>query len=87
MSNTQQTKKRSRQNIKIRAHNNSLRSKMRTNIKAVLKAIIAKDKQQAQSCYRIAVSILDKMVTKHIIHKNKAARHKSRLNQKIKNIS
>ncbi len=64
--------------------NASKRSMMRTHIKNVVKAIAAGDKEAAQAAYTRAVPVLDKMVTKGIIHKNKAARHKSRLNAQIR---
>jgi small subunit ribosomal protein S20 len=57
---------------------------MRTAIKKVIAAISSKDKTKATAAYQDAVSNLDSMSNKGIIHKNKAARHKSRLNSKIK---
>ena len=56
---------------------------MNTHIKRVLMAIENKNSAEAQTEYRLAVSAIDKMVTKGLIHKNKAARHKSRLNKHI----
>ena len=60
------------------------RSFVRTAIKKVLKAIQSGDKQAAQAAYKEAVPAIDKSVTKGILNKNKAARHKSRLNAHIK---
>ena len=57
---------------------------MRTEVKKVIKAIESKDKAAAEAAYKAAVPALDKMVGKNIIKKNKAARHKSRLNTRIK---
>jgi small subunit ribosomal protein S20 len=57
---------------------------LRTHIKKVVRAIEAKDKDAAQAAYSQAVPIIDRMVTQGIIHKNKAARHKSRLNAGIR---
>jgi small subunit ribosomal protein S20 len=57
---------------------------VRTYIKKVVRAIEAKDKDAAQAAYSQAVPIIDRMVTQGIIHKNKAARHKSRLNAGIR---
>jgi len=57
---------------------------MRTKIKRVIKAIKAGDKQGAQAAYQAAVPVIDRMATKGIVHKNKAARHKSRLNAHIR---
>ena len=56
---------------------------MRTRIKQVIKAIESGDKEAAQVSYRQAVPVIDSMTNKGIIHRNKAARHKSRLNKRI----
>ena len=84
MANSAQAKKRARQNDKARVHNASLRSMVRTYIKKVVNAIAAGDKTIAQTAYTAAVPVIDRMADKGIIHKNKAARHKSRLNGHIK---
>ncbi len=84
MANTASAKKRARQAEKHRLHNASQRSALRTCIKKVVKATDTKDKQKAQDAYAIAVPVIDSMVNKGIIHKNKAARHKSRLNSRIR---
>ncbi len=84
MANIVSARKRARQAEKRRIQNASKRSMMRTHIKNVVKAIAAGDKEAAQTAYTKAVPVLDKMVTKGIIHKNKAARHKSRLNAQIR---
>lgn len=84
MANSAQARKRARQAIKQRAHNASLRSTLRTAIKKVVKAIEAGDKTAAQSAYNENLSIIDRIADKQIIHKNKAARHKSRLSASIK---
>ncbi len=60
---------------------------VRTYIKNVVKAIDAKDLELAQKAYVLAVPVIDRMADKGIIHKNKAARHKSRLNGHIKDLS
>lgn len=86
MANIASAKKRARQSMKLRMHNASQRSMLRTQIKKVTNAIKAKDKASAQSAYRAAVPVIDAMVSKGIIHKNKAARHKSRLNTHIKTL-
>lgn len=57
---------------------------MRTQIKKILKAVEAGDKTLAQSCYQKAVSVIDKVTKSGILHKNKAARFKSRLNAKVR---
>jgi len=84
VANIASAKKRAKQAEKLRLHNASQRSFLRTNIKKVLKAIAANDKDAAQAAYTVAVPVIDSMVNKGIIHKNKAARHKSRLNNQLK---
>lgn len=84
MANTPQAKKRARQNDKARAHNASLRSMARTYLKKVDAAIADGDAEGAKAAYEAAVSVLDRVADKGIFHKNKAARHKSRLNAKVK---
>ena len=84
MANTPSARKRARQSEKRRQHNASLRSMVRTSIKKVVKAIDAKDVAAAQAAYTAAVPVIDRMADKGIIHKNKAARHKSRLNAQVK---
>ena len=84
MANTAQARKRARQAVKLNAHNSSQRSTLRTAIKAVRKAIDAGDKAAAAQVFQSSVSIIDRIADKKIIHKNKAARHKSRLSAAIK---
>lgn len=84
MANTAQAKKRARQAEKRRKHNVSLRSMVRTTIKKVVNAIGAADKSSAEASYKAAVPAIDSMARKGLIPKNKAARHKSRLNARIR---
>ncbi|PIE40989.1 MAG: 30S ribosomal protein S20 [Gammaproteobacteria bacterium] len=84
MANSPQAKKRARQAEKSRRHNAGLRSMVRTYIKNTQKAIEAGDKEAAQAAYTQAAPVIDSMVNKGILHKNKAARHKSRLNAQVK---
>lgn len=84
MANSAQSKKRARQAVKRRAHTASLRSMVRTYIKKVVAAIASGDGEAAKKAYADAVPVIDRMADKGIIHKNKAARHKSRLNAQIK---
>ena len=86
MANIKSAQKRARQNITRRAHNMSQRSSLRTSIKKVVVAIAAGDKEVASAAYQAATPTIDSMADKGIIHKNKAARHKSRLNQHIKDM-
>jgi small subunit ribosomal protein S20 len=84
LANSVQAKKRARQNEKRRQHNASLRSMVRTYIKKVNAAVESGDQAVAQDAYNASVPVIDRMADKGIIHKNKAARHKSRLNAQVK---
>lgn len=84
MANTPQSKKRARQNEKARKHNAGLRSMARTYLKKVNNAIDAGDVETAKTAYAEAVPVIDRIADKGLLHKNKAARHKSRLNNRIK---
>ena len=84
MANSKQAKKRATQSEKRRQHNASRRSMMRTLVKKVVVAIEAGDKEAATLAFNAAVPVLDRYATKGLIHKNKAARNKSRLSAKIK---
>ncbi len=84
VANTAQAKKRARQNESRRKHNTSQRSALRTAIKKTLAAAEGGNYEAATSAYQSVVPIIDRAVTHGIIQKNKAARHKSRLNAKVK---
>lgn len=77
-------RKRARQSIKANAANTALRSRFRTAIKSVRKAIEAGDHAKAMEVFKASVPVLDSIADKKIFHKNKAARQKSRLNAAIK---
>ncbi|MEO7151068.1 MAG: 30S ribosomal protein S20 [Burkholderiaceae bacterium] len=79
--------KRVRQDLKLNAANTALRSKFRTVIKNVQKAVIAGDKNKAAELYKSAQPVIDSIADKGLFHKNKAARHKSRLSAKIKSLA
>ncbi len=87
MANSPQAKKRARQAVKRRTRNVAKRSEFRTVLKNTVYAIDAGDKETAISAYKVATPVIDSMVSKGLIHKNKAARHKSRLNARIKALS
>ncbi len=87
MANIKQARKRARQAEKTRKHNMGLRSLMRTKIKKVVNACDAGDKDAAAAAYKEAVPVIDSMINKGIVTKNKAARHKSRLNARLKALS
>lgn len=87
MANTAQARKRARQSVVLNAANSALRSRYRTAVKGVRKAIEAGDKAAATLSFRAAVSVIDKIADKKIVHKNKAARHKSRLAAALKGLS
>lgn len=84
MANSAQARKRARQASAQRGHNMSQRSELRTAIKKVRKAIDAGDKAAAQGVFQASMSVIDRIADKEIVHKNKAARHKSRLSSAIK---
>lgn len=86
MANTKQAKKRVRQSEKHRLHNASRRSMLRTYLKRVEQAIESKDAEKAREAFKTAQPIIDRLATKGLIHKNNAARKKSRLNARIKNL-
>jgi small subunit ribosomal protein S20 len=84
LANTASARKRARQSEKARARNASQRSMIRTYVKKVVKALDAKDKTAAEAAYKEMVPVLDRYADRGMIHKNKAARHKSRLIAHIK---
>jgi len=86
LANTKQAKKRVRQAEKHRQHNASMRSMLRTYIKKVAASITAGDQKVALAAMQEATPVIDRMVNKGIIHKNKASRHKSRMTGHIKNM-
>jgi len=87
MANTDSARKRSRQAEKQRRHNSGLRSTLRSALKDVNKAISAGDKEVAKQALSRSAGIVDRIADKKIIHKNKAARHKSRLAAAVKAMS
>ncbi len=87
MANSAQAKKRARQAVKRRAHNMASRSMMRTAIKKVRAALQGNDAEQARTAFNAAQATIDKLARKGLIHKNAAARYKSRINAQIKNIA
>ncbi len=84
MANSLSARKRARQSERNRRRNASQRSHVRTAIKNVLKAIGSGDKAAAESAYKAAVPTIDRSVAKGLMQKNKAARHKSRLNTHVR---
>jgi small subunit ribosomal protein S20 len=86
LANSAQATKRARQAENNRQRNASQRSMLRTAIKKVVAAIDAGDADAAKEAYKGAVPLIDRMAGKGLIHANKAARHKSRLNQHIRSL-
>ena len=84
MANSLSARKRARQSEKHRLRNASQRSRVRTSIKNVLAAIEAGDKTAAEAAFKAAVPAIDRSVSKGLMHRNKAARHKSRMNKHIR---
>ena len=80
-------RKRARQDVLLNAANTALRSRFRTVIKNVQKAVVAGDKAKAAELFKAAQPVIDSIADKGIFHKNKAARHKSRLSAKVKALS
>ena len=87
MANTAQAKKRARQAEVHRARNAGQRTELRTQIKKVRTAVVAKNKSAAQQAFREAASVIDRLVGKGLVHKNAAARYKSGLNQKVRTLA
>jgi small subunit ribosomal protein S20 len=77
-------RKRARQDVNLNAANTALRSRFRTVVKNVQKAVATGDKAKATDLFKTAQAVIDSVADKGIFHKNKAARHKSRLSAKIK---
>ncbi len=84
MANSAQARKRVRQAEKHRQRNASQRSMMRTKVKRVFTAIAAADKTAAEAAFKEVVPVLDQMARKGLIHKNKAARYKTRFNTQVR---
>ncbi len=84
MANSLSARKRARQSEKHRLLNASQRSHVRTSIKKVLAAIESGDKSAAEAAFKAAVPAIDRLVSKELMHRNKAARHKSRMNKHIR---
>ena len=87
MANIKSARKRARQAEKTRKANMSMRSLMRTKIKSVVNACDEGNKEAAVAAYKDAVPVIDSMINKGIVTKNKAARHKSRLNKRVKELA
>ncbi len=87
MANTPQAKKRAKQAEQNRMRNASQRSNLRTFVKKVIAAVREGNKEKALAAFKTAEPIIDSAVNKGIIHKNKAARSKSRLSLRIKSLA
>jgi len=84
VANTKAARKRARQAEKTRGANMGMRAMLGTKVKVVVNACDAGDKDAAVAAYKDAVPVIDSMINKGIVSKNKAARHKSRLNKRVK---
>lgn len=87
MANSPQARKRARQNTRRRHHNHSSASDMRTYIKRFLRAVKSGDRLAAQDAYGLAVARIDRLARKRLHHPNRAARLKSRLNARLRQIA
>ena len=84
MANIKSAKKRAKQTVVRNARNVAQRSQLRTAVKKVIKALDAHDAAAANEAFTAAQPLLDRFAARGLIHKNKAARHKSRLSAHIK---
>jgi small subunit ribosomal protein S20 len=87
VANSPQARKRAKQNTVRRLRNHSQRSAVRTAIKKLDAAIAAGDQENPQEAYKVSVSMIDKATIKGLHHKNRAARLKSRLNKRVKELA
>jgi small subunit ribosomal protein S20 len=87
LANIQSAKKRARQAIKRRAHNIAMRSRVRNAVRRVVKAIAAGNKDEAKATFVAVVPEIDRMATKGILTKSRAAHYKSQLNAKLRAMS
>jgi small subunit ribosomal protein S20 len=87
VANIKSAEKRARQTVKRRARNMAARSKLRTAIKNVVNAVAEGNKEEAAANLKAATPVIDAAVTKGIIHRNKASRHKSHLNARVKEMT
>jgi small subunit ribosomal protein S20 len=87
VANIKSAEKRARQTVKRRARNMAARSKLRTAIKNVVTSVNAGNKEEASANLKAAGPIIDAAVTKGVIHRNKASRHKSHLNARVKEMT
>ncbi|MDA0225035.1 MAG: 30S ribosomal protein S20 [Proteobacteria bacterium] len=86
MANIKSARKRARQSDRLRAHNMSMRTTVRSAIKAVKKAVAAGDKTGAASAMQHSQSVLDRVAAKRVLHPNAADRYKSRLAHAVKSM-
>ena len=84
MANIKSAKKRARQAIKRRAHNVAMRSRVRTAIRRVIKALESGNKEAAKTTFAAVVPEIDRMVGKGILKKNRAAHYKSQINARLR---
>ena len=84
MANIKSAQKRAKQTVVRNARNTAQRSQLRTAVKKVIKALDANDAAGAEAAFAVAQPLLDRFGSRGLIHKNKAARHKSRLTARIK---
>lgn len=85
MANHKSALKAHRKNVRTRAHNREMRSRLRRALKAARAAIAGGDADKARTELRSTVSLIDKLAGKGVIHANAAARHKSRLSRRAAN--
>ena len=81
MANSNTAAKRHRQNVKRRTHNRSIKSELRTNTRKLLEQVQSQSTEDAKKQYLLVASLLDRAVSKGVLHKNTAARKKHRLHR------
>lgn len=86
MANIKSARKRARQAVQLRAHNMRLRTTVRTAMKNVVKAVAAGNKETAAQVLRESQSVIDRVVSKGVMHRNAGDRNKSRLAQAVKGL-
>lgn len=86
MPNTASSKKRLRQNEKLRLRNRSAKSAMRSHLRSFREAVQAGDSEKAQAAFRVAQKKVDQACSKSLIHKNAASRTKSRMVKLLKTV-
>ena len=87
MANSNQSKKRARQAVRVRQHNVHFKTQVNTFIKRTRQAIAEGDAEKAQAVFKNTESVIDRVATKGILHKRTASRYKKRLAAQVKKLA